>query len=126
MSRRTAAHRPRSMHRRTFLYGAMATAGLGVVAWQLWPATGGSAGSSAVTRDAIGDEVQTLPRGQLPQFASTADLQRLYRYAVEHHDELQYVPCFCGCYRHGHKSNYDCYVKAQRDGALTFTSHAAT
>lgn len=115
------------INRRAFLYGAAAAAGMGVVAWQLWPATGGSTGASAVTKDAIGDQVQTVPRGQLPQFASTADLQRLYRYAAEHGDELQYVPCFCGCYRFGHKSNHDCYIKAQNgDGTLTFTSHAAT
>jgi hypothetical protein len=87
----------------------------------------GSAGPSRVSTDSIGDQVQTLPRGQLPEFASTADLQRLYRYAVEHGDELEYIPCFCGCYRFGHKSNHDCYIKAEgADGTLTFTSHAAT
>lgn len=79
-----------------------------------------------ITRDAIGDQVQTLPKGQLPEFASTPDVQRLYRYAVER-DELRYFPCFCGCYRFGHKSNRDCYIKAfNKDGTLTFTSHAAT
>ena len=80
-----------------------------------------------MTTDAIGDKVQTLPKDQLPEFATTGDLGRLYRYAVEHEDELAYIPCFCGCYRFGHKSNYDCYVKASHpDGTLTFTSHAAT
>jgi Protein of unknown function with PCYCGC motif len=82
---------------------------------------------SPVTTDAIGDQVQTLPPGRLPRFASSADTQRLYRYAVEHGDELQYLPCFCGCYRYGHVSNRDCYIKASnRDGTITFTSHAAT
>ncbi len=79
-----------------------------------------------MTTDAIGDRVQTLPRGQLPVFAS-GEAQALYRYAVEHGDELQYVPCFCGCGRLGHKSNRDCYIKAfNANGTLTFTSHAAT
>lgn len=115
------------MKRRAFLYGAFAAAGAGLVTWQVWPSAGGSAGTSGVTTDSIGDQVQRLPRGELPQFASTADLQRLYRYAVEHGDELQYVPCFCGCYRFGHKSNHDCYIKAEgADGTVTFTSHAAT
>jgi hypothetical protein len=86
-----------------------------------------SGGASPVITDAIGDQVQTLPRGQLPLFAKTTETQRLYRYAVEHGDELQYFPCFCGCYQFGHVSNRDCYVKAvNRDGTLTFTSHAAT
>jgi hypothetical protein len=113
------------MNRRWFLYGG----GAAVVA------AAGAAGllasradqGSPVTVDAIGDQVQTVPRGQLPRFASTADTQRLYRYAVEHGDELQYFPCFCGCYQFGHVSNRDCYIKAVNgDGTLTFTSHAAT
>ncbi len=113
------------MKRRAFLYGAGATAVAALAAWQIWPIRSGTA--TPVTTDAIGDHVQTLPRGQLPEFAGTGEIQRLYRYAVEHGDELQYIPCFCGCYRLGHKSNRDCYVKSlNRDGMLTFTSHAAT
>jgi hypothetical protein len=89
--------------------------------------TSRSGEESPVTTDAIGDQVQTLPPGRLPRFANSADTQRLYRYAVEHGNELQYFPCFCGCYQYGHVSNRDCYIKASnRDGTLTFTSHAAT
>ncbi len=82
-----------------------------------------------VTTDAIGDQVQRLPKGQLPDFAgpNLPDIRQLYTYAVEHGDELQYIPCTCGCARFGHKSNRDCYIKAfNNDGTLTFTSHAAT
>jgi hypothetical protein len=127
MSHRRPVKRSGGMNRRAFLYGAVVATGAGIVTWQLWPGGSGSAGASGVTIDSIGDQVQTLPRGQLPAFASTADVQRLYRYAVEHPDELKYMPCFCGCYRFGHKSNYDCYIKAERaEGTVTFTSHAAT
>ncbi len=112
------------MNRRTFLYDGTAVAG-GIAGGWLFASLPASAGP--VTIDAIGDQVQTLPRGQTPEFAGTGEIQRLYRYAVERGDELQYIPCFCGCYRFGHKSNRDCYVKAvNRDGTLTFTSHAAT
>ncbi len=80
-----------------------------------------------MTTDEIGDQVQTLTRGQVPEFARRDDLARLYRYAVEHGDELRYIPCFCGCFRFGHRSNRECYIKsANADGAITFTSHAAT
>jgi uncharacterized protein with PCYCGC motif len=82
-----------------------------------------------VTTDEIGDQVQTVPKGHLPDFAGPekSDIGRLYRYAVDHREELRYIPCTCGCADAGHKSNGDCYVKAvQRDGSLTFTSHAAT
>ena len=109
------------MDRRTFLYGAAVTSAA-LMAPRL--SLGGP-----VTTDAIGDQVQTLPKGQLPDFAgpSLPDIHRLYAYAVERRDELQYIPCTCGCARFGHKSNRDCYVKSfNKDGTLTFTSHAAT
>ncbi len=123
MKRKESKRRSPGIARRAFLYGAGAAVA-GLAAWQLWPAASG--GVPPVTTDAIGDRIQTLPRGQLPVFAS-GEAQALYRYAVEHGDELQYVPCFCGCARVGHKSNRDCYIKAfNANGALTFTSHAAT
>jgi hypothetical protein len=82
-----------------------------------------------LTTDAIGDRVQTLPPGRLPDFEPlrAGDVRNLYRYAMTHGDELRYVPCFCGCARFGHHSNRDCYIKSTNpDGTITFTSHAAT
>ena len=81
-----------------------------------------------VTVDESGDQVQTVPRGQLPSFAGPAPHIRVaYRYAVERGDDLAAVPCYCGCVRFGHRGNRDCYVKASHpSGATTFTSHAAT
>lgn len=113
------------MKRRTFMYGGAAAIVTGAGAWYFMGSRSGGAGS--VTTDAIGDQVQTLPRGQYPEFAGAREVQTLYRYAVEHGEDLRYIPCFCGCYRFGHTSNRDCYIKAaNRDGTLTFTSHAAT
>jgi len=118
-------HSATNLGRRVFLYSVGAAAVAGVAAWQLWPAP--SRGTGAVLTDAIGDQVQTLARGQYPVFAGSGEIRTLYRYAVDHGDELQYIPCFCGCVRFGHKSNRDCYIKAVKtDGTLTFTSHAAT
>ena len=112
------------MNRRTFLYRGTVVVG-SIAGGRLLASLPASAGP--VTVDAIGDQVQTLPRGQYPEFAGTGEIQRLYRYAVERDDELQYIPCFCGCYRFGHKSNRDCYIKTfNQDCTLTFTSHAAT
>jgi hypothetical protein len=126
MKTRDTRRRAPLISRRRLLYGAAATGAIGVAAWQIWPASGGG-NVASVTTDAIGDQVQRLPRGQLPVFAGSGEIRDLYRYAVEHGDELQYMPCFCGCYRFGHQSNRDCYIKAfNTDGTLTFTSHAAT
>ena len=108
------------MNRRTFFY--LVTAGGALVM-----ARGSAAGP--VTTDAIGDQVQTVAKGQLPDFAGTdrPQIRELYQYAVEHGDELQYIPCTCGCGRFGHQSNRECYIKTfHGDGSLTFTSHAAT
>ena len=119
--------RPTNLRRRALLYGAGAAGVTGLAAWRLWPGAAPTEPAAPVTTDSIGDQVQTLPRGQVPTFAGTGEIRGLYRYAVEHGDELQYIPCFCGCGRFGHTSNRDCYVKAfNPDGTLTFTSHAAT
>ena len=95
-------------------------AGGGGAAW--WMASA----ADPVTRDAIGDSVQTRARNQLPVFADGADAPALYRYAVEHPEALAFMPCVCGCVDLGHTSNRSCYIKAETGDTVTFTSHAAT
>ncbi len=81
-----------------------------------------------VTTDQHGDMVQTVRRGELPEFArGSADTSRLYRFATDHAGDLDYIPCFCGCKNIGHRSNRDCYIKSfNRDGTVTYTSHGST
>jgi len=79
-----------------------------------------------VTVDEIGDENQTVPRGQLPLFAAKDDAAQLYTFAVANVDTLRWMPCMCGCARSGHSSNRSCYVKSESNDLVTFTSHAAT
>lgn len=79
-------------------------------------------------RTPSGDLLETVPKGELPSFARKGGpkVEAVYRYAVEHGELLQYIPCVCGCGAIGHKDNVDCYV-AERlpDGSITFTSHGA-
>jgi hypothetical protein len=85
-----------------------------------------SVAQSAPSKDEIGDEVQTVPRGGLPAFAGDADAPALYRFATTRGDVLRYMPCTCGCAQLGHTSNRSCYIKAETEAAVTYTSHAAT
>jgi Protein of unknown function with PCYCGC motif len=75
-----------------------------------------------------GDMLETVPRGELPSFARSggAPVEAAYRYAVEHGEILEYIPCVCGCGGIGHRHNADCYVaKRLPGGAITFTNHGA-
>jgi hypothetical protein len=82
-----------------------------------------------VTLDQFRDQVQTLPRGELPDFARSVgpNVREAYRYAAEHGKDLEFIPCFCGCKNIGHRHNRDCYIKSENaDGTVTYTSHSAT
>jgi hypothetical protein len=47
------------------------------------------------------------------------EIRELYEFAARRPDVLQYMPCFCGCWRAGHRSNYDCFVDQVRaDGTV--------
>jgi hypothetical protein len=37
----------------------------------------------------------------------------VFKFAAEHPEVLNYVPCFCGCDHMGHKGNTDCFVKSR-------------
>ena len=42
-----------------------------------------------------------------------------YTFAARNPDVLEYVPCFCGCERAGHRGNADCFVQARNaDGSV--------
>jgi hypothetical protein len=83
-------------------------------------------GQGAVTTDEVGDEVQIVPRGRLPIFAAESATGALYRFATTRGEVLRHMPCTCGCAGIGHISNRSCYIKAESDASVTYTSHAAT
>ena len=50
-----------------------------------------------------------------------------YAFAARKPDVLRYVPCYCGCEHHGHRSNLDCYVRGlNREGMPEWDTHAFT
>ena len=115
-------------NRRQFLWWL--TTGIGVVSAGgalIW-AVSAPAGSQ-LRKTPNGDLLETVPQGSLPSFAQKKSLkvQEAYRYAVDHADTLQYIPCFCGCGSIGHRHNADCYISERLpDGRVTFNSHGAT
>jgi hypothetical protein len=47
-----------------------------------------------------------------------------FEFAARHPEVLEYVPCFCGCERQGHKGNDDCFVRSRdREGNVEWEPH---
>jgi hypothetical protein len=115
-------------HRRQVLWYLLMGGGL-VFAGSALVHTGTAPTEPSQRTTSNGDQLETVPPGSLPSFAQQRSLkmQEVYRYAVAHGEILQYIPCFCGCAKLGHRHNGDCYV-AERlpDGRITFTNHGAT
>ena len=117
------------IRRRQFLWLLTTGAGVAVAGSALvWMASEPPPGPSQ-RRARNGDLLETVPQGSLPSFAQQASpkVQEAYRYAVAHGETLQYIPCFCGCAKIGHRHNGDCYVAERLPGGrVTFTNHSAT
>lgn len=111
-------------HRGVILVAAIVAGALVAAGGAVWMKTRASAGG--VTVDEIGDQVQTVARGSLPVFAKGSSVGALYAFAAGGDDVLQWMPCTCGCASLGHGSNRACYIKAETEAQVTYTSHAAT
>ncbi len=63
----------------------------------------------------------------LPAEVQSAPLvvQQAYQFAAANPQVMQGIPCYCGCGRIGHTSNYSCYVSGvDAQGRITFDQHA--
>ncbi len=57
--------------------------------------------------------------------SAPATVQQAYQFAVANPDVLEQIPCYCGCGKVGHTSNYACYVQSVDDqGVITYDTHA--
>jgi hypothetical protein len=56
--------------------------------------------------------------------AAPVVVQQSYQFAVANPEVLTKLPCYCGCGKMGHTSNYACYVKNASDGKVTYDNHA--
>lgn len=52
-------------------------------------------------------------------------VQQAYQFAVANPEILRQIPCYCGCGKMGHTSNYACYVQGvDEQGSVTYDTHA--
>ena len=91
------------------------------------PAKGSaSSGASAPAPSAASyrGDLPPLPHVQFA-FARPEPITRAaYEFAGRYPDVLRYMPCFCGCERHGHGNNQDCFVaKRENDGRPVWSPH---
>jgi hypothetical protein len=71
-------------------------------------------------------EVREAAWASRPSYTgTTVRTMQAYRYALDHHDVLQFLPCYCGCGAMGHGSNLDCYFEPRSDGSIRFEEHAS-
>lgn len=54
-----------------------------------------------------------LPQVSFETPRPMAVVKQVYEFAARHPEVLQYVPCYCGCERVGHKGNHDCFIKSR-------------
>ena len=65
-----------------------------------------------------------VPLPPLPAIPSLAPrpaevIAEAYAFAGRNPDVLEFVPCFCGCERSGHRGNADCFVQSRNaDGSV--------
>lgn len=57
-----------------------------------------------------------LPKGRSPR--PVEQVRAAYAFAARRQDVLQYMPCYCGCEKQGHKSDHDCFVKGRTAAGL--------
>ncbi len=71
-------------------------------------------------------ELKMAPMADMPPEVKQASVtvQDAYRFNVANPEIMKEIPCYCGCGRMGHASNYACYVQDDSGGKITFDSHA--
>jgi hypothetical protein len=86
----------------------------------------GAAGANAQSRPAVATvkphvgALPPLPRVSYQPSAPMAVVQQVYEFAARHPEILQFMPCYCGCERIGHRGNHDCFVKTRAaNGTVT-------
>jgi hypothetical protein len=76
---------------------------------------------------AFADNLAMAPMAGMPTEVKSAPttVQQAYQFTVANPNVMKQIPCYCGCGKMGHTSNYSCYVQSVDDkGTVTFDTHA--
>lgn len=80
-------------------------------------AGGGSLKVEPATPDTVWDPAWSpVPKGRSPR--PIEQVRAAYAFAARRGDVLQYMPCYCGCEKQGHKSDESCFVKGKTAAGL--------
>lgn len=68
--------------------------------------------------DVSADVIKGAP--PMPDWLSSASplIKTEYAWAATHLNELQYIPCYCGCNGAGHTDNFACYYQRDAGGKI--------
>lgn len=115
------------------LGGTVAACGSSGNGWSAPPDAGATA--AADPHAAMG-HLGTVPTGEVvaatwaarPAYVSGngARTDAAYRYALEHGNVIQWLPCYCGCVEMDHRSNLDCFLRPHESGGtIAFEEHGS-
>lgn len=83
-----------------------------------------AAGQTAAPKKPARGDLPPLPLGGYPAIRPPEVIRAVYEFAARHPEVLQYVPCYCGCERNGHRGNDDCFVRSRdAEGRVTWDGH---
>lgn len=66
----------------------------------------------------IAPDLPLLPAGIANAARPVAVTKAAYEFAARHPEVMNFIPCFCGCERAGHKGNHDCFVAGRNDAGV--------
>lgn len=102
------SRRPRSrITRRALVQGSLGAAGLALVGCTA-PGIGKQDDPFALVANPAKDEWPQM-FWDAPEY-----VQETYRYVLGNKQDIEWMPCFCGCVDQGHDSNWHCYVDEER------------
>jgi len=76
-------------------------------------ATGQAAAAPKAIKPAPAGALPPLPKVPFEPARPMPVVQQVYEFAARHPEVLNYIPCYCGCEREGHKANHDCFVRSR-------------